>query len=559
LAARLNVLNGKRQGATFELGRGEHIVGHRQTAHLSIDDPWVSWDHARIFIQGDTYWIEDLGSTNGTYVNCVRVKRERLNHEDIIFFGKTHVIFLAQEGASTRPSSVDGSGRHAGSGLVSASALAALGKPSQSSGPAIPVPLSDVAPIGMPPARPPSRTGVAEPAAPTWRGPGARPPAASDPFASAARSSGGAVVDPLLAGANDPFTISSTDGEPPAEEGGPRSSRSFADTHHDEEGGPRPAASRGPDLVDLDDFAIDEDDDDGGGPSNIDKAPSAAEVSRLLGNRTTDDLDALLGEAAAMTPDPSVARVPQRSQLSEARTQSNMPAFNPPAQSPSGLGRRADPTAITGRMPAEKSGLPSPQATPVPPSPPTAPGTARFGTAPPPPARPMTVKIQPSATGPVARPDVHKPDTVLDGDSDAPRVGDAAHAAFERARLEDEVRRLRAALKAASERSPDAVRIAAETLRDQELGRLARRVAELEQEVAQKRAEVQDKQRELDVVTEDMIAKEDTIDALREKLRAAGIPDPTGGESGKRRSPRLPASPPPLKDESSDELRLLEF
>ena len=94
---RLQVLNGKRQGAVYDVARGsEHIIGHRQSASITIDDPWVSWDHARVFFNEDdrTCWIEDLGSTNGTYVNCVRVKREPLRHEDIVFLGKTHVIFL---------------------------------------------------------------------------------------------------------------------------------------------------------------------------------------------------------------------------------------------------------------------------------------------------------------------------------------------------------------------------------------------------------------------------------------------------------------------------------
>ena len=94
---RLQVLNGKRQGAVFDMEFGtEHMIGHRHTAQITIDDPWVSWDHARLYFDRDgTCWIEDLNSTNGTYVNCVRVTREQLKHEDIIFLGKTHVILLA--------------------------------------------------------------------------------------------------------------------------------------------------------------------------------------------------------------------------------------------------------------------------------------------------------------------------------------------------------------------------------------------------------------------------------------------------------------------------------
>lgn len=73
---RLQVLNGKRQGVIFEVKPGtKHVVGHRQTASITIDDPWVSWDHAQLFWNPDDgeCWIEDLGSTNGTYLNRARV------------------------------------------------------------------------------------------------------------------------------------------------------------------------------------------------------------------------------------------------------------------------------------------------------------------------------------------------------------------------------------------------------------------------------------------------------------------------------------------------------
>lgn len=70
---RLQVLNGKRQGATFHVGRAGAVVGHRNTAPISIDDPWVSWDHARLLFHGDGFWVEDLGSTNGTYIGTVRI------------------------------------------------------------------------------------------------------------------------------------------------------------------------------------------------------------------------------------------------------------------------------------------------------------------------------------------------------------------------------------------------------------------------------------------------------------------------------------------------------
>ena len=94
---RLQVLNGKRQGRVFEIPRGaEQVIGHRQSANIAIDDPWVSWDHARVFFEngeGHTCWIEDLGSTNGTYVNDRRIQNHELVDNDVFMLGKTAFKF----------------------------------------------------------------------------------------------------------------------------------------------------------------------------------------------------------------------------------------------------------------------------------------------------------------------------------------------------------------------------------------------------------------------------------------------------------------------------------
>lgn len=95
MAIQLQILNGKRQGLVVDLNQaGDMFVGQRDSAQIRIDDPWISWDHSRIFHRNNEIWVEDLASTNGTYVNCQRVKCERLNNEDILFFGKTHALFL---------------------------------------------------------------------------------------------------------------------------------------------------------------------------------------------------------------------------------------------------------------------------------------------------------------------------------------------------------------------------------------------------------------------------------------------------------------------------------
>ena len=66
-------------GAT--LGRSDH-------AEIRIDDPFASSAHARIFQRGDFMHVEDMGSTNGTYLNGRQLRgAERLKVADVIRIG----------------------------------------------------------------------------------------------------------------------------------------------------------------------------------------------------------------------------------------------------------------------------------------------------------------------------------------------------------------------------------------------------------------------------------------------------------------------------------------
>lgn len=56
-------------GATFPLTAPETIFGRSETCEIPIDSPTVSRHHARITRQGDTYLLDDLGSTLGTFIN----------------------------------------------------------------------------------------------------------------------------------------------------------------------------------------------------------------------------------------------------------------------------------------------------------------------------------------------------------------------------------------------------------------------------------------------------------------------------------------------------------
>jgi pSer/pThr/pTyr-binding forkhead associated (FHA) protein len=68
-----------RDGAT--LGRSDH-------AEIRVDDPFASSAHARIFQRGDFMHVEDMGSTNGTYLNGRQLRgAERLKVADVIRIG----------------------------------------------------------------------------------------------------------------------------------------------------------------------------------------------------------------------------------------------------------------------------------------------------------------------------------------------------------------------------------------------------------------------------------------------------------------------------------------
>jgi hypothetical protein len=82
-------------GDRFTLG--EHVVGigRHPDCNLVLADPNVSRNHAEIRPQGDRYVVVDLGSTNGTRVNGVRVDERVLQDGDEVTFGNTRVRFEA--------------------------------------------------------------------------------------------------------------------------------------------------------------------------------------------------------------------------------------------------------------------------------------------------------------------------------------------------------------------------------------------------------------------------------------------------------------------------------
>ena len=84
----LVMTEGPQQGQTFVLDQNQAIVGREPSSNIAISDPQVSRQHARITRQGSLMVIEDLGSTNGTFVNGARLTRAHtLSNGNVIALG----------------------------------------------------------------------------------------------------------------------------------------------------------------------------------------------------------------------------------------------------------------------------------------------------------------------------------------------------------------------------------------------------------------------------------------------------------------------------------------
>ncbi|UDY23633.1 FHA domain-containing protein [Nocardioides sp. Kera G14] len=67
------VTEGSNKGERVDLSEAPILIGRGTDAAIRLDDDYVSTRHARIATNGDTWFVEDLGSTNGTYIGTVRL------------------------------------------------------------------------------------------------------------------------------------------------------------------------------------------------------------------------------------------------------------------------------------------------------------------------------------------------------------------------------------------------------------------------------------------------------------------------------------------------------
>lgn len=108
----LRFISGRYQGGEFPLDKGKEVIlGRASELDMVLVEEMVSRHHARIAWSGDSFFIEDLGSTNGTFVNGEKIERRDIQEGDRILVGTsilkvveaTHSIRAAQFARRDRP------------------------------------------------------------------------------------------------------------------------------------------------------------------------------------------------------------------------------------------------------------------------------------------------------------------------------------------------------------------------------------------------------------------------------------------------------------------------
>lgn len=101
-ALALRFISGKYQGGEFPMvPNKEIVVGRSSDLDMVLVEDMVSRKHARIAYEGDQIVIEDLGSTNGTFVNGEKIKKARLKEGDRVLIGTSILKVIASEQSST--------------------------------------------------------------------------------------------------------------------------------------------------------------------------------------------------------------------------------------------------------------------------------------------------------------------------------------------------------------------------------------------------------------------------------------------------------------------------
>lgn len=81
----------------IEIKQGDMAIGRRPGSDIMIDNLAVSGNHASIFTVGEDSFIQDLNSTNGTFINNKRAAKHHLKNGDVVAIGKHSLVYVNEK------------------------------------------------------------------------------------------------------------------------------------------------------------------------------------------------------------------------------------------------------------------------------------------------------------------------------------------------------------------------------------------------------------------------------------------------------------------------------
>jgi pSer/pThr/pTyr-binding forkhead associated (FHA) protein len=96
------ILEGFAEGMEYPIKKTYAVIGRSRDAAVPLKDPMVSREHAAIVFHEDAFILQDLDSTNGTYMEGTLIKERELSHGDKFNLGTTVLQFILQDSGRDR-------------------------------------------------------------------------------------------------------------------------------------------------------------------------------------------------------------------------------------------------------------------------------------------------------------------------------------------------------------------------------------------------------------------------------------------------------------------------
>lgn len=93
LRAYFEILRSDGKNEIVDLGDRERVIGRSPRCDIYLSSESVSRQHARLTFRNEEYFIEDLNSTNGLYVNGIKIEKCVLRNNDQIEIGRVKILF----------------------------------------------------------------------------------------------------------------------------------------------------------------------------------------------------------------------------------------------------------------------------------------------------------------------------------------------------------------------------------------------------------------------------------------------------------------------------------